>query len=94
MDGYGVDCAAPRPPFVVAKLLWRSPLGAPLQALYFVLSALVRLFAGAFGFSAGFFGHMDDYVGDAGNAWVYREADVGSVGWRDDDGLMGGDEYL
>ncbi|MCJ1385635.1 hypothetical protein MMC17_008758 [Xylographa soralifera] len=93
MEGYGVDYNAPRPPFVFAKLLWRSPLGVPLQSLYFVLSVLVRLFAAVFGFSAGFFGHGDDNVVGAERPWMYREADIGTVGWHDD-GLMGGDGYL
>ncbi|MCJ1282509.1 hypothetical protein MMC26_001832 [Xylographa opegraphella] len=93
MDGYGVDCNAPRPPFVLAKLLWRSPLARPLQSLYFVLGVLVRLLAALFGFGAGVFGHPGESVGEPRQAWVYREAEVGSVGGFDD-GLMGADEYL
>ena len=88
-----MDYNAPRPPFVFAKLLWRSPLGRPLQSLYFVLSVSVRLFAGLFGFSAGFFGHEDDNVVNAGEPWMYREGELGTDCWHDD-GLMGGDEYL
>ena len=93
MEGYGVDYNAPRPPFVLAKLFWRSPLGLPLQAVYFLLSVLVRLFAGMLGFSAGFFGHGGDNAGGDGRPWMYREVEVGAEGWRDE-GLMGADEYL
>lgn len=101
MEGYGVDYNAPRPPFILAKLLWRSPLGFPLQLLWFGISVLVRLFASVFGFSAGFFGFGDDGVVEANGPWVYREVkapplgsrgDVG-LGW-DDGGSMAKDEYL
>jgi len=92
IEGYGVDYNAPRPPFLLAKLLWRSPLGMPLQSLYFVLTVLVRLFSSIFGFSAGFFGHSDGNVVDR-RPWIYTEAEVGTVEWPDD-GRMERDEYL
>lgn len=93
MDGYGVDYTAPRPPFVLFKLLWRSPVGAPLQSLWFVISLFVRLFSGIFGFGAGFFGSGDGKAVNGQGPWTYGEAAAPVQSWGDD-AAIGSDEYL
>lgn len=94
MDGYGVDYNAPRPPFVLFKLLWRSPVSAPLQSLWFVIGALVRLLSGILGFGAGFLGRGDGKgVHDQG-AWTYGEGSVPPLRSWGEDAAIGSDEYL
>ncbi|MCJ1250246.1 hypothetical protein MMC30_007472 [Trapelia coarctata] len=93
MDGYGVDYTAPRAPFVLFKLLWRSPVSAPLQSLWFVVSVLVRLFSEIFGFGAGFFGWVDGKGANGQEAWTYGDAGAPAQSWGDD-AAIGSDEYL
>ena len=93
MHGYGVDYDAPRPPFVLAKMLWRSPLGVPLQSLWFLVSMLVRLLAGVFGFNAGIFAWDDEGPLPDQGPWRYRDV-VYPGAEAPDDGRMGSDEYL
>lgn len=94
MDGYGVDYNAPRPPFVLFKLLWRSPVGAPLQSLWFVISIFVRLFSGIFGFGAGLFGWGDGKSVNDQGAWTYGEGGVPPIRSWGEDAAIGSDEYL
>lgn len=93
MEGYGVDYNAPRPPFVLFKLLWKSPVGVLLQSLWFVISVLVRLFSGVFGFGAGFFGWAVGKVVNDQGAWTSQEAGVPIQSWGDD-AAIGSDEHL
>ena len=88
MVGFGVDCNAPRPPFILAKLVWRNGLRAIIHPLWLVLQIVVRFFASVFGFGAGVFGHSGDR-GSAAN-WVFKP---GIVQGEDVPG-MDADEYL
>lgn len=49
MVGYGVNYNAPRPPFILFKLMWRSPLGLLLKPIWYVVRTLYNLAAGEFG---------------------------------------------
>ena len=94
MTGFGVDYTTPRPPFILAKLIWRNGLSIVISPMWFVLQVIVRFIAGVFGFSAGVFGHASDRreaVADANTAnWIFRAGVV-------EDGPvlgMGADEIL
>lgn len=55
MVGYGVDIHAPRPPFVLFKVLYRnSTLENILKPLYLVVRTLCRVFVGLVGYLVGF----------------------------------------
>ena len=86
MVGYGVDYQSPRPPFVIFRFLWQYSLGIWFRPLWLVVCVFVRFFAGAFGFSAGFFGHLDDVTTD----WTAPVDSAKSVTVEG----MDGDEYI
>jgi len=87
MIGYGVDINAPRPPFVLAKVLWRyavveTPFFAVARVLVRVLGSLVGYFVGFItGVGNGGIGKEEVR---AGEQTVYRGLDLGMIG----------DEYL
>ncbi|KAK4698120.1 hypothetical protein P7C71_g62, partial [Lecanoromycetidae sp. Uapishka_2] len=81
MVGYGVDINAPRPPFVLVKVLWRY---AVVETSFFaIVRAIVRLLWGLVGYLVGFLGAVR--TGDVG--------DLGNGGPRVGEQMMG-DEYL
>ena len=57
MRGYGVDADMPRPPFILAKVVWRflyeTPLRYLLSPVWWLVKGLVRAVAGVLGFGAG-----------------------------------------
>lgn len=81
MIGYGVDFNAPRPPFVLVKVLWRY---AVVETSFFAVArAVVRLLWGLVGYVVGFFAGV--WSGDA--------AGVEGGGARAGEQMMG-DQYL
>jgi hypothetical protein len=97
VDGYGIEYNAPRPPFILSQLLWKSALGVPFQWLWFMTGVFVRFLSGIFGFSAGWFDWNDDWM--VQDKWRWRFREVGppvrdeGLGWGADTAL-GSDEYL
>lgn len=82
MIGYGVDIDAPRPPFVLAKVVWRK-LGIGL------LVEVVRFWASVLGWIVGFGGEG----GRAGPLPVSRDPKIPRPEWGPDLSMMD-DEYL
>ena len=60
MVGYGVDYNCPRPPFILAKLFWRSWLGPLVKPMWFAVQVFIRAITTMLGISAGIFGHGDE----------------------------------
>ena len=55
MIGYGVDINAPRPPFVLFKVIHRSTaFGSILAPVYYLLRLILKLFASFIGYIVGF----------------------------------------
>ena len=88
MVGYGVDYHAPRPPFILAKLFWRSPFALPFQVLWFCVSLFGRLLAGVVGLGGG-----TESIAKKEVRWVFTEAGARGYDWRND-AAIGSDEFL
>lgn len=83
MIGYGVDINAPRPPFVLVKVLWRYAFIE--TSIFAVVRFLVRLSWGLVGYIVGFVGGVwNEDTGGAGEQIVHRGPDMGMLA----------DEYL
>ncbi|CAF9942237.1 hypothetical protein IMSHALPRED_003429 [Imshaugia aleurites] len=90
MVGYGVDINAPRPPFVLAKVVYRyTALGSLVAPFYHLVRVLLRLGAGAVGYLVGF------AAGDGGATRAAGGMDQGVLGseWGVQLG-MADDEFL
>ncbi|KAL8734280.1 MAG: hypothetical protein Q9181_003247 [Wetmoreana brouardii] len=84
MVGYGVDINAPRPPFVLAKVIWRK-LGMEL------LVEVARFWSGVLGWIVGFAGGGGG--GARGRKPVSRDERIPKPEWGPDLSMMN-DEYL
>ncbi|KAK0513464.1 hypothetical protein JMJ35_004450 [Cladonia borealis] len=100
MVGYGVDINAPRPPFVLAKVIYRyTPVGSILAPIYHAARILTRLVSAFVGYIIGFiFGDDDETSTPAATAGatklpVSRDARIPKPVWGPDLSLMD-DEYL
>ncbi len=93
MVGYGVDIHAPRPPFVLAQVLYRhSALGSLLAPFYYSFRTLFRLLVGVVGYLIGFaFGDGEGSAG--GRQPVSRDTRIPRPSWGPDLRFMD-DEYL
>ena len=90
MVGYGVDINAPRPPFVLAKVLWRyTSLGSVVAPFDHVVRVLVKLVASLLGYLAGFV--MG--AGEGGRRPVSEDPRIPRPEWGPDLRMMD-DEYL
>lgn len=99
MEGYGVDIAAPQPPFVLFKVLYRlvreSFIGSLFSSFYLLFSIFVRLLSSVIGYLIGFiFGGTSD--GEAGKITrqpVSKDDRIPRPSWGPDLSLMD-DEFL
>ena len=92
MVGYGVDINAPRPPFVLAKVLYKhTALGTVVAPFYHLVRVVVKLVAGLVGYFMGF------AVGGEGETQqqqpASRDQRIPRPAWGPDLGMMD-DEYL
>ena len=103
MVGYGVDINAPRPPWVLAKVIYRyTALGTVLSPLYHFTRIVTRLLAALIGYIIGFiFGDNEASPNTGATAAaaattrlpVSRDARIPKPVWGPDLSLMD-DEYL
>lgn len=93
MVGYGVDINAPRPPFVLAKVLYaHTPFGTLLAPFYHLVRVLVKLVAGLMGYLVGFVAGGDGATNQQRRP-VSRDERIPRPEWGPDLRLMD-DEYL
>ena len=95
MVGYGVDIHAPRPPFVLAKVLYaHTALGTLAAPFYHSARVLVRLVARLLGYLVGFVAGDGGEAGGVGRRLpVSRDERIPRPEWGPDLRLMD-DEYL
>lgn len=100
MIGYGVDINAPRPPWVLAKVIYRyTAVGTVLAPIYQVARVLTKILASLVGYIVGFFvgDESPTSTGSAAAATtrlpVSRDARIPKPVWGPDLSLMD-DEYL
>ncbi|KAK3167474.1 hypothetical protein OEA41_010601 [Lepraria neglecta] len=98
MVGYGVDINAPRPPFVLAKVIYRrTAIGTLLAPLYHISRIFLRVLGSFVGYIVGFM--FGDESGGAGTGKVFekqpvsRDARIPKPAWGPDLSLMD-DEFL
>ncbi|KAL2046541.1 hypothetical protein ABVK25_011783 [Lepraria finkii] len=98
MVGYGVDINAPRPPFVLAKVVYRhTAMGTLLTPLYHISRISLRFLGSFVGYIVGFV--FGDESGGAGTGKVFekqpvsRDARIPKPAWGPDLSLMD-DEFL
>lgn len=88
MVGYGVDINAPRPPFVLAKVVYRyTAVGTVMAPFYHVARITVKLVASLVGYLAGF------VAGDGAKQPASRDERIPRPPWGPDLRMMD-DEYL
>lgn len=73
MVGYGVDAFAPRPPFVLTKLIWRSSVCAVFRALWHALCVAFSSVTGFQGIDARTVDRARTSLAEQGQM-VFREA--------------------
>ena len=93
MVGYGVDIHAPKPPFVLFKVLYRkSALENVLEPLYIVARTIFRVFVASVGYTIGFIFGDNEAVPDVKQP-VSRDQRIPRPSWGPDLSLLD-DEYL
>lgn len=96
MVGYGVDINAPRPPFVLAKVLYQyTAFGTLVAPFYHFARVLVRLVAGLVGYAVGFVvsGDGGGGGGELGKRPVGWDQRMPRTEWGADSRMMD-DEFL
>ena len=98
MIGYGVDINAPRPPWVLAKVIYRyTAVSSILTPIYHAVRIVTRLLAAFVGYIVGFIFGDEGGTGAAAAATtrlpVSRDARIPKPVWGPDLSLMD-DEYL
>lgn len=95
MVGYGVDIDAPRPPFVLAKVIYRhTAIGTLLAPFYHVTRIVLKLLASFVGYLVGFMFGDEGVIGQkAEKQPASRDARIPRPNWGPDLSLMD-DEYL
>lgn len=95
MRGFGVDINAPRPPFVLFKVILRAfATNSLLTPFYLFLRVLFKLFGGLAGYLVGFvFGDGEGDGGGGKQQPVSRDARIPRPDWGPDLSFMD-DEYL
>ena len=103
MVSFGVDLDRPRPPFILAKLLWRSPIGYILKPLWFVFALMLKSFTKSLAWLVRFvyefaFGERDGtgHGGISGNRMrqpVARDMRIPRPSWGPDLSMMD-DDYI
>lgn len=95
MVGYGVDIDAPRPPFVLAKVIYKhTAIGTLLAPFYHITRVVVKLLASLVGYLVGFmFGDEGGGVGREDRQPATRGARIPRPTWGPDLSLQD-DEYL
>ena len=93
MVGYGVDINAPRPPFVLFKVIYRNTaFGNILAPFYALWKVLAKIIASVIGYFVGFmFG--DGPGAEAVRQPVSRDQRIPRPSWGPDLSMMD-DEYL
>ena len=93
MVGYGVDINAPRPPFVLFKVIHRNAAIRNILIPFYALSkVLAKIIASVVGYFVGFmFG--DDEVAEVVRQPVSRDQRIPRPSWGPDLSMMD-DEYL
>lgn len=91
MVGYGVDIHAPRPPFVLAKVLYRyTSLGTVVAPFYHLVRVLIKLIASLVGYLAGL---VMGAAGEGVRQPVSSDPRIPRPDWGPDLRMMD-DEYL
>ena len=99
MVGYGVDINAPRPPWVLAKVIYRyTAVGSILTPIYHAARIITKLVSAFVGYIIGFMFGDETHASAAGGAAatklpVSRDARIPKPVWGPDLSLMD-DEYL
>lgn len=94
MVGYGVDIHAPRPPFVLFKVLYRnSALENVLSPMYIVARTVCRVFMALVGYLVGFLLGNDGSSSSGVQQPVSRDQRIPRPEWGPDLSLFD-DEYL
>lgn len=92
MVGYGVDINAPRPPFVLAKVLYKhTALGTVVAPFYHLVRVVVKVVAGLMGYLVGF--AVGGTQQQQQRQPVSRDQRIPRPAWGPDLGMMD-DEYL
>lgn len=92
MVGYGVDINAPRPPFVLAKVLYQhTPVGTAVAPFYHVVRVVVKLVSSLLGYLVGF--AAGGGGADGVKQPVSRDPRIPRPDWGPDLRMMD-DEYL
>lgn len=88
MVGYGVDINAPRPPFVLAKVVYKyTAVGTMMAPFYHFARVMVKLVASLTGYLVGF------VAGDGARQPASRDERIPRPEWGPDLRMMD-DEYL